>query len=1711
MIQFVRRYFVALVIPLLAALATSDAAAQTWVKLNAPPGNPDLSCVHFLSRTLGFVGGAIGTNGRLYRTADGGNTWVAVTLPGTPATINDIYFPNLTFGALVADGNYIAITTDGGATWTQRSVPVGQWATGGDINAVYFKDAVTGWVVGKAVGAGNGTRMAVTRDGGVTWNNVALQATPLNNLYDLDFLGTQRGIVVGTGTPPRKTITSNGGTTWALYDSVGTSAISLSMYGIDAVDGTAIAYAAGGQVVPGNPFYGEVRKSTDSGVTWQITPGMTNGMPGGNTLALNGVLAVHGSMVFASTRAKVYKTIDGGATWTSEVLPLLVGASNLKRFHRTTSDEVYLVGSSANVLRYQLAPNALFGSNQIAFAKACPGKTDNGQISISNDGAIPLTLDSVKIRQPVVAGVTFALLSKPNSVAPGIPGTVTIRVDISPTAPPGIYTGTLFLYTNDDNRTGQDTVKAILLTIPVTTKTLAYDQAVNRDAGALRVSPNFSTLLQMPRILSNTGECDVNVTVRLARGIDFRLNAPTLTKLSSGQDASISLTFEPQGPCERYDTVIVEHDGLNPVSPIRIPVVGIGTVQSFTTTPADTLNFAGVLLGFGTSQSLALQNNKLRRACLDTTTIVGFRITGPNASEFTTTFTLPGSGRLPLGPLAEVSVPITATPGAAGQRVAYAVVTTDINVNKPDTIVLVVNGLRPELTVINSEIRFGLTEIAGRRDSVLINFLQNLSNADAQVIDAQITGLHASDFVYMGPATSFDIASNTKKSLNVSFRPTGSGLRLANLELITTIGSGPITIPLIGSAIQASGGTQAGVVVFQSTSVNSCRDTVLRQFVYNSSTVPLRITDARIVDDPAGTPGDATAYTIVAPAIPPDLVIRPGDSASISLRFCPLSPKPYIARLKLANNSDISTFEAQLIGTGKASKVVDIDTVFFARTRVLTARDSVVRHFVQNLENGPITVDSVTITGADAQSFTYIGPSLPITLAAHSDTALTVRFRPLRRDRHFALMNIYTTQGKSLVVLGGPAIYPVLDIHPDKSTSLRVRLGDKRKLRINVVNVGDDTGRVEFATLTGSGAFTNVTTDPVPATLNILDTLRIFVDFAPEQFCDHEATVRIRGEGVRAIYSLADTNVAFAGIGVAPMVASRLPEINFGIRQGSGPYDSALVDFLGNLDFSASIANACLDSAIIDSMALVGPGAGSFAVTPPTLPAAVGPGDYMPLNVRFQPGSQGLKLADLLVYFDGHADSVRTIHLAGANALLPVVYGPFPGMFQLDFGNVRVGQFRDSSFTATNIGTLPITIDQLSSTLPSELAILSPSGSFQMLPNQPVTVSARFAPAALGQRLAYSVFTSGSLSDSSFRLVGNGVRDALRTAAPLVDFGTLPAGSQADTTAVLLNTPGALVPELSMLAPAAIDTAMIVAGAANFDLLFFPKLLGAGATDSVGLRFRSYGAPGPRTGMARVYYNRRTVGAATVIDSLDLPLAGRVAGEVRILAASLGPGISGSPGDTIRVPIILAGDVAGATLDSLHFTLGFRSTMLKPVAVAPAQAGVTGMMATTAAGKTGHATVGLKSSTQFAAGTLANVVFVAMLGDTVETTIGYDTIGAPGRIDVLFTTDSVRFGIAEFCDARGRLIRFDSALTFASKPNPTSRATHFAYTLPALVHARLVVYDAAGMEVARLVDAEQTPGYYLIGFDAARLAAGTYYCILDAGRFRRTVTLRILD
>ncbi len=180
---------------------TND-GGESWERVISSgfPPDEDFSRVVFFNDTLGYVLGYKG----VYRTADGGDSWVNNWLPVVPYRgAWGMSFVNGRVGFLLGsrwlddDPVMIYKTLDGAKTW--HPVEGSRTSILRTIGTIYFIDENTGW-------AGGGVIMK-TEDGGMTWRT-QLEPAVVREFY---FVNCMYGFAVG-GDKILKT--TDGGSTW---------------------------------------------------------------------------------------------------------------------------------------------------------------------------------------------------------------------------------------------------------------------------------------------------------------------------------------------------------------------------------------------------------------------------------------------------------------------------------------------------------------------------------------------------------------------------------------------------------------------------------------------------------------------------------------------------------------------------------------------------------------------------------------------------------------------------------------------------------------------------------------------------------------------------------------------------------------------------------------------------------------------------------------------------------------------------------------------------------------------------------------------------------------------------------------------------------------------------------------------------------------------------------------------------------------------------------------------------------------------------------------------------------------------------------------------------------------------------------------------------------------------------------------------------------
>jgi photosystem II stability/assembly factor-like uncharacterized protein len=259
---------------------------------------------HFTNSLHGWFS-HFGVN-EIVHTSDGGYTF-QIQQPTTLGRIMyDVFFEDTLVGWCVGDNGgsglgFIARTTDGGASWVQKTHPASQ-SIWGQVEQV----GSSVWVIGSYDGASEYLLIMKTSDGGTTWQ---LQEFPQvhGGLYIFDSLNF---IVHGSGGMLSRT--TDGGSTWL-------SANLPVGYQVERVrfldDNLGYALVTDFSHSPRDVY---LYRSTDGGFTWNVhfswlAQGQKRGLsliPGTNTIFVAGWLAGTTPYAFG-----ILKSTNAGATW----------------------------------------------------------------------------------------------------------------------------------------------------------------------------------------------------------------------------------------------------------------------------------------------------------------------------------------------------------------------------------------------------------------------------------------------------------------------------------------------------------------------------------------------------------------------------------------------------------------------------------------------------------------------------------------------------------------------------------------------------------------------------------------------------------------------------------------------------------------------------------------------------------------------------------------------------------------------------------------------------------------------------------------------------------------------------------------------------------------------------------------------------------------------------------------------------------------------------------------------------------------------------------------------------------------------------------------------------------------------------------------------------------------------------------------------------
>ncbi len=163
--------------------------------------------------------------------------------------------------------------------------------------------------------------------------------------------------------------------------------------------------------------------------------------------------------------------------------------------------------------------------------------------------------------------------------------------------------------------------------------------------------------------------------------------------------------------------------------------------------------------------------------------------------------------------------------------------------NQSDTSDAVFSIVKP--IAISYDVNMGRALVTSSKDSVIQSFISNTGSYPIRIDAVNITGSHASDFQLVSGIAPFTIAVGDKKSVEIRFRPSVAGSRIANLAIITQADT--LIHNITGEGVKPIIQAASTQIDFGIKEVGLIKDTVIKAVLKNIGDAPLTITQVQML------------------------------------------------------------------------------------------------------------------------------------------------------------------------------------------------------------------------------------------------------------------------------------------------------------------------------------------------------------------------------------------------------------------------------------------------------------------------------------------------------------------------------------------------------------------------------------------------------------------------------------------------------------------------------------------------------------------------------------------------------------------------------------------------------------------------------------------------------------------------------------------------
>jgi len=345
--------------------------------------------------------------------------------------------------------------------------------------------------------------------------------------------------------------------------------------------------------------------------------------------------------------------------------------------------------------------------------------------------------------------------------------------------------------------------------------------------------------------------------------------------------------------------------------------------------------------------------------------------------------------------------------------------------------------------------------------------------------------------------------------------------------------------------------------------------------------------------------------------------------------------------------------------------------VNFGDVCVGSYKDTVLLSYLKNTGTFPFVIDSINISGKDAQDFYLVSEFSPpsFSLGPNESRILEIGFKPSAPGLRTADLNIYSginkfTQklfgigaDKSIEVITKRINFGDVKVKKLKDTTITVVIENRSTKTINVIETNViGIGAEYFSILSGGGSFSLAPGEKREITVRFspkeLNRVQAFIEFVTNDDCQN-SIVELFGKGI-------------------PFPASILSTIN---KSGNLICETFANDTI-------QISNTGGEDLVIRTINITGANSTEFEINE-TLPITIPPDSTRAIVVTFRPKTVGDKTAEIVIESNADPDSVMTLQLSGRKEQVSI-----SATSNIDLGTLCPNESKDFEITISNEGTI---------------------------------------------------------------------------------------------------------------------------------------------------------------------------------------------------------------------------------------------------------------------------------------------------------------------------------------------------------------------------------------------------------------------------------------